>query len=301
MLIIEKLHMKDNMSESEESIADFILSLGKDIKKYSTRNIAESTYTSPATIVRLCKKLDFKGFDDFKEQFLKEIDYLDHQYGKIDVNFPFTPQDNMMKTANKISQLYEDTIKDSMQLLHHDDLQKALKLMKYCQSIHIFSFGTVLNLAESFRERMLKIGKNVIISNNMNYQLYEANCIPKGDIAILISYSGETEKIIQVAKTCLEKKIPMIVISSFGENTLSKMATCKLAMSTKESLFQNLGDFSTHLSVHLILDVLYSTYFLMDYDKNYEIKLKNTTNLESRRHSDNPIIMDNETMFQQDH
>ena len=38
MLIIEKLHMKDNMSESEESIADFILSLGKDIKKYSTRS-----------------------------------------------------------------------------------------------------------------------------------------------------------------------------------------------------------------------------------------------------------------------
>lgn len=292
MLIIEKLNSRDKMSESEESIASFILGLGENLKKYSTRNIAEATYTSPASVIRLCKKLDFKGFDDFKKQFLKEIEYLDQQYGKVDVNFPFKKEDTMMNAAHKISQLYEDTIRDSMSLLHHDDLQKALKLLKYSQSIHMYSFGTSLNLAESFKERMLKIGKNVIISNNMNYQLYEVNCIPKGDIAILISYSGETEKMIQVAKSCQKRGIPIIVITSFGENTLSKMASCKLVMSTKESMFHNIGDFSTHLSVHFILDVLYGTYFLMNYDENYAMKLKDTQVLESTRSSTNPIIMD---------
>ena len=290
MLIIEKLKLKEKMSDNEESIADFILGLGEELKKYSTRNIADATYTSPATVVRLCKKLGFAGFDDFKNQFLKEIDYLDRQYGKIDANFPFQKDDTMMNVAYKISQLYEDTIRDSISLLQHDSLQKALNLLKYSQSIHIYSFGTTLNLAESFKEKMLKIGKNVIISNNINYQLYEANCIPKGDIAILISYSGETEKIICVAETCKKRGIPIIVISSFGGNTLSKMASCNLTMSTKESMFYNIGDFSTHLAIHFILDVLYSTYFLLNYEKNYEAKLKETTELESRRSSTNPII-----------
>lgn len=290
MLIIEKLKLKEKMSDNEESIADFILGLGEELKKYSTRNIADATYTSPATIVRLCKKLGFAGFDDFKKQFLKEIDYLNRQYGKIDANFPFQKDDTMMNVAYKISQLYEDTIKDSISLLHHDSLQKALNLLKYSESIHIYSFGTTLNLAESFKEKMLKIGKNVIISNNINYQLYEANCIPKGDIAILISYSGETEKIICVAETCKKRGIPIIVISSFGGNTLSKMASCNLTMSTKESMFYNIVDFSTHLAIHFILDVLYSTYFLLNYEKNFEAKLKETTELESRRSSTNPII-----------
>lgn len=31
MLIIEKLNLKEKMSEGEESIADFVLTLGKDI------------------------------------------------------------------------------------------------------------------------------------------------------------------------------------------------------------------------------------------------------------------------------
>lgn len=290
MLIIEKLNLKEKMSEGEESIADFVLTLGKDIHKYSTRNIAEATYTSAPTVIRLCKKLGFKGFDDFKEQFLKEIEYLDQQYGKVDVNFPFDANDTMMRAAHKLSHLYEDTIHDSMSLLHHDDLQKALNLMKYSHSIHVFSYGTALNLAESFKEKMLKVGKNVIISNNLNYQLYEVTCIPKGDIAIIISYSGETVNIIKLAEICQKREIPIIAMTSFGENTLSQLSTVKLIMSTKENLYHNIGDFSTHLSTHLLLDILYSVYFLQNYDSNYQNRIAKSSELESLRSSSNPII-----------
>lgn len=76
-----------------------------------------------------------------------------------------------------------------------------------------------------------------------------------------------------IAHICQERKIPTIAITSFGENTLSQMASCTLTMSTKESMFHNISDFSSHLSVHLILDILYSTYFLMDYDHHYQTKL----------------------------
>ena len=47
---------------------------------------------------------------------------------------------------------------------------------------------------------MMKIGKNVYITNNLNYQRYEVNCIPKGDCVIFISYSGETKTLINMAK-----------------------------------------------------------------------------------------------------
>ena len=294
MLIIEKLHLKEKMSEGEESIADFVLTLGKELHKYSTRNIAEATYTSAPTVIRLCKKLGFKGFEDFKEQFLKEIEYLDQQYGKVDVNFPFDAKDTMMRAAHKISHLYEETIHDSMSLLHHDDLQKALNLMKYSHSIHVFSYGMALNLAESFKEKMLKIGKNVIISNNLNYQLYEVTCIPKGDLAIIISYSGETVNIIKLAEICQKRGIPIIAVTSFGENTLSQLSSVQLTMSTKESLYHNIGDFSTHLSTHFILDILYAVYFLSNYDENYHNRIQKSGDLESLRSSTNPIISSGE-------
>ncbi|MDU4884972.1 MurR/RpiR family transcriptional regulator [uncultured Clostridium sp.] len=291
MLIIENLRIKDDMSNSEKCIADFILEIGIKIDKYSTRNLAESTYTSPATVIRFCKKLGFSGFDEFKESFIKEINYLNQQSGKIDVNFPFSKDDTLMKAANNISHLYMDTIQDTMSLVDYDSLQKAITIIKYSDCISIFSAGTLLNQAESFKEKMMKIGKRVSISNNLNYQLYEVECLTSRDIAIIISYSGETEKIIEIARECKKRSIQIITITSFGENTLSQYASCKLVLSTKESLFQNLGDFSTHISLNLILDILYSSYFLLNYDENYNKKLEKTKKLEYKRYSKNTLLM----------
>lgn len=292
MLINEKLNMKEGMSKSETEIAAYMLKLGVEIQKYSTRNLAEATYTSPATVIRLCKKLGFKGFDDFKEQYLKEIYYLDQQADKIDANFPFSSDDTMMKAANSIAQLYMETVQDTMSLLHYGALQRATRLLKYCQKVYVFSAGTAVNQAESFREKMLKVGKHVNISNNLNYQLYEAECLSSRDVAIIISYSGETEKILQVARECRKNGVPVIAITSFGENSLTQYATCKLTLSTKENIYRNLGDYSSHLSMSLLLDILYSSYFRLNYDEHYEKKLEKAMRLENLRKSTNSIIMD---------
>ena len=64
--------------------------------------------------------------------------------------------------------LYEETIKDTLSLLHHDLFQKAVQLLNNNNNIHIYSYGTALNISESFKEKMMKIGKNVYITNNLN-------------------------------------------------------------------------------------------------------------------------------------
>lgn len=291
MLIIEKLNLKDSMSDTEKSIAEYLLDQGINIEKYSTRNLAEATYTSPATIIRFCKRIGLTGFDEFKEKFIQEINYLNQQSGKIDANFPFSKDDTIMKVSNNISHLYMDTIQDTMSLINYSSLQKAITILKYCDCISVFSAGTALNQAESFKEKMMKIGKRVSISNNLNYQLYEVGCLTSRDVAIIISYSGETEKILEIARECKKKSVQVIAITSFGENSLSEYATCKLVLSTKESLFQNLGDFSIHISINLILDILYSSYFLSNYEENYNKKLEKTKKLENKRRSTNTLLM----------
>lgn len=291
MLITEKLRLKEIMSKTEGELADFFLQQGENLGKYSSRSLAEATYTSPATIVRMCKKLGFAGFDDFKEQFLEEIRYLDSQRGEIDVNFPFSKGDTLMRAANRIGQLYEETAKDTLSLLRHEELQKAVRILRSSQNIYVFSMGTALNQAECFREKMLKIGKQVTVSNNLNYQLYEADCLSVKDAAIIISYSGETAKTLQVAAACRKHRVSVIAITSFGENSLTKYSNCKLVQSTKESMFRNLGDFSSHLSTGLLLDILYAAYFLQDYDRHYQKKQEKTGSLERFRRSTNSIIM----------
>lgn len=290
MLLEEKLRQQNHMSPGEKSVADRILSLGRDLQRYSTRNLADATYTSPPTVIRLCKKMGYSGFEELKEQYCKEIDYLEQDFGEVDVNFPFDSNDTLSKAARKMCRLYEETVRDTLSIMQYDMLLKAVTLIKYCETIYVFSAGTTLNLAVAFKEKMMKIGRSVAIPNNLNYQQYEVNCMKKRDLALIISYSGETDAMIRTAKTLREKEIPVIAITSFGDNSLSKFASCKLLISTRESMFYNIGDFSSHISVSFLLDTLYGAYFLQDYERNYDRKLELVQQMEKLRHSDNPYL-----------
>lgn len=290
MLLEEKLRQQEHMSPGEKSVADRILSLGRDLQRYSTRNLADATYTSPPTVIRLCKKMGYSGFEELKKQYCREIDYLEQDFGEVDVNFPFDSSDTLSKAARKMCSLYEETVKDTLSIMQYDMLLKAVTLIKYCETIYVFSAGTTLNLAVAFKEKMMKIGRSVAIPNNLNYQQYEVNCMKKRDLALIISYSGETAAMVRIAKTCREKEIPVIAITSFGDNSLSRFASCKLLISARESIFYNIGDFSSHVSVSFLLDTLYGAYFLQDYEKNYDRKLELVQQMEKLRHSDNPYL-----------
>lgn len=290
MLIIDKLMKSENFSRGEVLIAEFIIELGDEIREYSARSIAKETFTSPATVLNLCKKVGVNGFNLFKEKYLEELEYINLQFGTVNANKPFDESDTIYKIANKMGVLYEETIKDTLSLLHHDLLQRATQMIMKTDNIHMYSYGTALNNAESFREKMMKIGKNVYITSNLNYQRYEINCISPHDCVIFISYTGETKSIVDMALTCVHRKIPFITITSYGENTLNSLTNANLYVSTRESLANNIANFTSNLSINFILDILYSAYFSFDYQKNFEYKAKVTKKSESNRTSSNPIL-----------
>lgn len=261
MLIKDQLREKKNMSNNEKVVANYLLKADENIEKDTVRTVAEKTYTSPSTIIRLCHKLGFTGFSDFKNKFLNEVKYFNLQFQNVDVNFPFRREDTAREVMSKITDLYIETIKDTEKVVDMRTLLRCRKICSESEEIHIFSYGTYLNQAYSFKEKMMKIGKKVMISSNLNYQLYEAEIMQAGDIAIIISYSGETNNSLLIAKQCRKNNIPTIAITSIGENDLTKICDETLYISTKESLYKNIGDYSIHLSVSYVLDVLYSLIF----------------------------------------
>lgn len=111
--------------------------------------------------------------------------------------------------------LYEETIKDTLSLLHHDLFQKAVQLLNNNNNIHIYSYGTALNIAESFKEKMMKIGKNVYITNNLNYQRYEVNCIPKGDCVIFYFLFWRNQDTYQYGKNMSKEKYSFFKFNFF--------------------------------------------------------------------------------------
>lgn len=290
MLIKDILKNQKNFSSNEKIIANFVLKNQETLDKYSTRSLAKATYTSPAAVVRLCQKLGFKGFTDFKRQLINEDTYLSEDFQKLDANFPFKQNDTVREVVGEMTDLYLQTIRDTEKILKMPSLLRCRKLCSNSKEIYIYSFGTYLNQAFSFKEKMMKIGKKVIIPANLDYQLYEAELMEPTDLAIIISYSGETKKSLAIAKMCERKHIPLIGITSVGANSLTKLSKEVLNISTSESLYTNIGDYSIHLSVSYLLDLLYSITFQQNFEQFYQRKVDLAHQLEKDRNTDNSLI-----------
>lgn len=292
VLISDRLHEKTNFTNVEINIAEYLLENQDHIKNQSAHYIANQLYTSPSMITRFCQKIGYQGFNDFKEAYLQEIAYLKSHFDTIDPNYPFKYNDKNIVVANKIGSLYHEIIDDTLVLLDHDSLQNAINALKQSQVIYLYSAGVQADLAKTFKDKMLKIGKNVVVETRMNEIFYRALFADKNDLFIIISYSGEVESLLRGVEKLKERNIPIIAITSYGKNSLSKLASHVLYVASKEKLVNNLGSFSMNLATLLLLDILYVNIFNDDFKSHQQQKLTATKGFDLYRKSDNSLIED---------
>lgn len=292
MLIHEKLNLKENMSDIEKSISDYFLKEPNSVKKISGRKLSELLFVAPSTITRFCKKLGYEGYNDFKEAFISEHDYLQSHFREIDPNQPFEGKDSLWTIANKISQLYKETVSDTLSIQNYENLEKSVNLLGKSDTIYIYTVGNHFNLATHFKNKMIEIGKKVEVISRFDLAFYMVNYSRESDCFLIISYSGETNDIKRIIEGIKGKKIPTLALTSFGDNTLSNFADEVLNISTREKLINNSGTFSSDLSVMYLLDILYAGLFSNDFQVNLQEKNKIAKSYQKFRQSDNSLIND---------
>ena len=229
MLLSEKMKQTD-FSNAETALVNFILEQGTAIEPLTIKEIAEANYVHPSTLIRVAKKLGYKGWLELRTEFLAEQTYLQTYFDDVDANFPFQHSDGLMTIANKIASLERTTIDDTLSLLDHDDLQKAKQLLLNARQIKIFGSNANLLISQDFALKMRRIKKNVVAAQTMGEDAYEAFNSQDETCAILISYTGENNYILQIAKILQKQNIPIIALTSIGDNTLASCSQAVLRM-----------------------------------------------------------------------
>ncbi|WP_028041821.1 MurR/RpiR family transcriptional regulator [Candidatus Stoquefichus massiliensis] len=278
MLTVELMKNIKDLSPSQQAIIDFMLKEKEHLEDMTIQDIARYTYTSPAVLIRVSKKLGFQGFVELKEAYLKELEYLNSHVQQIDANRPFEASDNIMSITHKIAALEKETIDDTVSLIDHDTLRVALNMMKSSKTIHFCGVSFSHLLGDNFALKMSRIGKRVLISQLEQEYLYTSALIDKDDMAIIVSYSGGLPLIKNMIDMYKSKHIPIIAITSLGQSYLRSRADVTVTITTKEKMYSKIAGFSNETSIKLILDILYSCYFALDYENNF-IKKKELSHM----------------------
>ena len=211
-----------------------------------------------------------------------------------DFNIPFSENDSIMQVVSSRESLQKAAIEETSSLLSQEELKKTAECLTASEHILVLGFGAYVPLAQVFQQKMSRIHKHVIVQHHVGEENYQLDLLTRKDCAIIISYSGENETLISAARLIKKKRVPVIVLTSLGDNTLASLADFAVRISSREKLFSKIGGFAAEESIQFVLNVFYSLCFRSDYDKNLSYKVSHAREVEVNHYSTNWMINEKE-------
>lgn len=262
-------------SETEKGIIEYILKNPESTVKCSIHQLSEKTFSSPSTIVRLCKKTSFNGYKDLIHALIYELAIRksnDEEKVK-----SINKEDSLENIIEKVTLKSISSLEKTKKLIDVKVLEECVELLDKSKNICLFGVGASLLVAKDAHLKFLRINKNCSIIDDFHGQLIQAKNMSPNDVAIIISYSGFTEEMIKCTKIVKEIGAPIISITRSEESPIAKMANYKLLVAATELLFRE-GAISSRIAQLNIIDILYTAFVNRHYDSN--IKQFNRTHIQ---------------------
>lgn len=257
MKLEKRIELCDSMTPLESEIASYILNNKDAVTKLKIQELADILFISKSAIHRFVKKIGFNGFNDLKVSIAKENADLLENNSYINVNYPFQAKDNPRQIAFKLLELYEKAIKDTFEYVDLDQIKAVSQLIDSADVIDVYTHAHNSNIAENFQDKMLTIGKSVNCPSSFYNQRLTVLASDQKHVAIILSYSGKVTFILPIVKKLYEKGVKVIQIGKAGSNYYSQYVTYHLSISDSENNRDRMSQFSSHIAMQYIMDVLY--------------------------------------------
>ncbi len=247
----------NKMSGAENLAVRFILEHPTESATYSIYKLAESSFTSASTIVRLCKKMGFSGYREFQKSLIAELS-IREESSSVKTQ-EIEKEDLLENVISKVTYKNIVSLEKTRKLLDEEVLSQCVDVLSNCRNICFFGIGSSLLVAQDAYMKFLRIGKNCFIHEDLHIQLLHAKNMTAQDAAIVISYSGITEEIIRCADIVRDRGATLIAITRFADSPLVSRANYTLYVAATELLHRS-GAMSSRISQLNVVDILYTAY-----------------------------------------
>ena len=277
--LLTTMRQVKDLSPSERHIVEFIFENLQDVSNMGIVELGERTFTSTTTVKRLCRKLGIESYTDFRLQLSVEIASYDRMNILKGAQTPVGQYDTTADIISKVSDQNAKSIIETGTLNNPDVIAEVIRLMSTAERVDFYGVGPSNVVAKDAYIKCMRLGiPSSALDDPMSMRL-NVRAYPKGALAILISYTGETDSIIDVARELNAIGVTSVSLTSFSENRLAAMCTHNLYVQSSES-WDRLGGMSSRISTLNLVDVLFTALMNTDYEKYANIM--NYTNIPNR-------------------
>lgn len=280
-MLIYRLQNNEELSNSEQALADFVLSHLPDVCNMNTRQVAKESFVSPATVTRFSKKLGFEGFDQFKRQLYAEWKSSEGKEIQIDADFPFEKIMSYDVMFDRLLLLEQKALQATRELIVPENWDNIICGITRFRNIDIYGEGVSYDTARNFKSNMNRIGYDVFMENDRALQKNRCTYLYENHFNIILSYTGESRRPLEIARFLHQYKRDTLSITNETDNSLMRCTTYHLSVAKLEGriLSGGISNMCSSISFAFLLDLIYASVF----QKNYEANLRTIHDIVTRQ------------------
>lgn len=240
----------NSLTKSEQKVADVLKTSMNESVYWSVSDLAEYAAVGETTVIRFCRKLGYKGYQDFKLAVAQnKVDTDSQDFSEI------TEADSLEVLAQKITAENVTTIQNTFKTIQIKDLEQAGRKIIQSNKLYVFGVGASGIMAQQAQYRFMRMGFNAESATDSHIIAMNSAIAGQGDVIIGISTSGSTKDLVDALKIAKKNDVFIICLTKHLRSPITKFADIVLLTSTKESPLHG-GAFSSSISQMHVLDIL---------------------------------------------
>jgi DNA-binding MurR/RpiR family transcriptional regulator len=276
-LILKINEALNDMKPSEKKIANFILNNTDEAVGLFIGDLAERCGTSKASVIRLCRTLHYEGYRDFALALASDVASQKPDDG---IYTDIRAGDNLEIIIKNVCHNNKKSIDDTHKVLNPREVEKAINAIHKAKRIDFYGVGASGLIALDAQQKFIRINKYAWAYTDPHMQITAAANLSKNDVVVVISYSGETNDIIETVKIAKESGATIISITKYGINTLGEISDIRLFLSSPETTMRS-GAMGSRIAQLTIIDIIFTGVASLEYpyikkylDRTKELSVK---------------------------
>lgn len=229
MNTLEKIQKSlDNFSKSERKVAEVILTSPQTAIHSSIATLAKLADVSEPTVNRFCRRLDTKGFPDFKLHLAQSLangtPYVNRNVEETDGPDAYTHK--IFESTMACLDIAKNSI-DPMQI------NRAVDLLTQAKKISFFGLGASASVAHDAQNKFFRFNIPIICFDDIVMQRMSCMNCTENDVVVVISHTGRTKSLVDVALLARENGATVIAVTASG-SPLEKASSLSISLDVPE-------------------------------------------------------------------
>lgn len=222
----------DSLAPAERRAAEVLVARADDATRLSVADIATEAETSEATIVRMCKKAGFDGFNDVKLRLHRDLARpMDVDGGEVDTG------DGARVVVQKVFAAAGASLAETAGLLEPGVMLRAVEAIEQAATVTLFGVGTSAYVALDAARRLMRIGTQAHVETSGVDQAVRAALLEPPATVIAVSASGTSKDVVEALRIAADRGATTIAVTHAPRSPLARSAQLVIPVAAQESAF----------------------------------------------------------------